>query len=146
MGFAEPFYTFWGTCQEKVSWTNPCLHLGVSIETCHLSTVELLLAAYDTKSQKQARLDPEWRCDWCVFHKPKKSIHWVSRGSNSPTSFGVFSSSVWLSDHSFSRYSNYRAEEEPSIKIQHQRINFVGQNSKESQMYLPTFIYPKNRA
>ena len=145
MGFSEPFYAFWGICQEKVSWTNPCLHLGISIETCHLSTVELLLAAYDTKSQKQARLDPEWRCDWCVFHKAKKPIHWVSQETNSPASSGVFSLSVWLSEHSFSQYSNYRVEKEPSIKIQHQTINFVGQNSKESQMYLLMFIYPKIR-
>lgn len=99
-------------CQEKVSWTNPRLHLGISIETWHLCTVELLLAAYDTKSQKKARLDPEWRCDWHVFHKPKKPIDWVSQETNSSTSFGVFSSSVWLSQHTFSRYSNYRAEKE----------------------------------
>lgn len=102
---------------------------------------QLLLAAYDTKSQKQARLDPEWSCDWWVFYKPKKSIHWVSQETSSSSSFGVPSSPLAFRALLF-QCSNYRMEKE-STEIQYWKTNFVGHSSEESQMFFLIFIYLK---
>lgn len=100
-------------------------HLHWNIISSTVDSGAVITCCYDTKSQKQPRLYPELMCDWCVFCKPKKSIHWVAQKTNSSTSFGVSSSSLWLSEHSFSWCSNYRREKESPTEIQHQATNFA---------------------
>lgn len=73
----------------------------------------------------------KWRCDWCAFHKPMKSIHWVSWETNSPTSFGVSSSSVYLSKHSSSWHSNCSVEKESSIQINIKQLTLWDKTQRE---------------
>lgn len=122
------YFTPSETSAKKRSAELICAYTLASPLKHHLSTVEsgaVITCCYDTKSQKQPRLYPELRCEWCVFCKPKKSIHWVAQKTNSSTSFGVSSSSLWLSEHSFFWCNNYIREKESSTEIQLQTTNFA---------------------